>query len=308
MPADPPADPGPLGDVDRGHALRRVLEPAGRYPGYRGDALAVYSGTSAICTSSPSGPTTSRRARHPRPLTHTWSLAIEEQFYLVWPPIVIAIMWCARRRRGLGLAVVLAVSVLGALASAAWMAHLYRAGANVTRIYYGTDTHVESILVGCALAAILTMIKERRGIGALVPLAESRPTQPALGRRGHSGRARALLAMDPAVLFNVFTFQGGFFVGALLTAVILASVACAPNGGLARGSAVRPLTYLGTISYGMYLWYFPIFASHRRQPHRDRRPPPLCTAGRGRHRPRERVVLLDRATGARRHRTALRRA
>ncbi len=234
------------------------VEPAGLYPGFRGDALAVlgyFSNWHFIAI----GANYFQQGAAPSPLTHTWSLAIEEQFYLVWPPIVIAIMWCARRRRGLGLAAVLAVSVLGAVGSAAWMAHLYRAGANVTRIYYGTDTHAQSILVGCALAAILAILKERRGISALVPRAQSPRLHRALGVGGVVAAIGLAWQWTRLSYADAFTFEGGFLVGALLTAAILASVACAPTSALARALSVRPLIFLGTISYGMYLWYFPIF-------------------------------------------------
>src|SRR5690606_3036780 len=85
----------------------------------------------------------------PSPLYHTWSLAIEEQFYLLVPFVVIGCLALGRRR---GLRALLAVGVLGALASAVWMAHLYRGG-DPSRVYYGTDTRAQGLLVGIALAA-----------------------------------------------------------------------------------------------------------------------------------------------------------
>ena len=90
-------------------------------------------------------------------LTHTWSLAIEEQFYLVWPLVVLGVMHFTRSLR-----VLLAVCVVGALASAAEMALLYHPGMNLTRLYYGTDTHAQCMLVGASLAVSLAIFAERR--------------------------------------------------------------------------------------------------------------------------------------------------
>ncbi len=77
----------------------------------------------------------------PSLLTHTWSLAIEEQFYLVWPLVVLGVLHFSRSVR-----VLLGVCVAGALASAAEMALLYHPGMNLTRLYYGTDTHAQCML------------------------------------------------------------------------------------------------------------------------------------------------------------------
>ena len=90
------------------------------------------------------------------PLTHTWSLAVEEQFYLFWPLIVLGVFARWRSTRAL-----LVVCVAGALASAAEMAMLYRPG-DVNRLYYGTDTRAQSIMVGAALAVVLSLWADRR--------------------------------------------------------------------------------------------------------------------------------------------------
>ncbi len=234
------------------------MAPAGQYPGYRQDALAVlgyFSNWHFIAT----GTNYFAASGAPSLLTHTWSLAIEEQFYLVWPLIVIAILSVTRRRQGLGLRVVFGVSLGGALLSAAWMAHLYRTGATSTRLYYGTDTHAESILVGCALAALLTMINRRHGSDSLVPVARSSGVRWILSVGGMVAAVALGWQWSHVGSRGHFIYQGGFLVGALLTAVVLASVSMAPRGPLAVLLSWPALTYLGTISYGMYLWYFPIF-------------------------------------------------
>jgi len=92
-------------------------------------------------------------AAQPSPLSHMWSLAIEEQFYIVWPPVVLVLLHLGRRLRpSRRLLPVLAAAVLGALASAADMRWSFLHGASVTRLYEGTDTRCQDILVGASLA------------------------------------------------------------------------------------------------------------------------------------------------------------
>ena len=95
----------------------------------------------------------------PSPVLHVWSLAVEEQFYLFWPPMVLGVLWIARRRfhaRG-AVAAVGVVALLGAIASAVLMASLYVPGGDPSRVYYGTDTRAQAMLIGAALAVIVTL-------------------------------------------------------------------------------------------------------------------------------------------------------
>ena len=234
------------------------VAPPGQYPGFRNDALSVlgyFSNWHFLST----GVNYFARTAAPSLLTHTWSLAIEEQFYLVWPLMVMAVLWPTRRRRNRGLTLLLCVSLSGTLASCGWMAHLYRAGATQTRLYYGTDTHAQSILVGCALAVVLTMIKERRGLNSFVPVAESAKARWILSIGGVVAALGLAWQWTHVGNSDPFAYQGGYLVGALLAALVLASVSCAPSGPLAAVLSMRWLRYVGTISYGMYLWYFPVF-------------------------------------------------
>ena len=125
------------------------------------------------------------------PLTHTWSLAVEEQFYLVWPLVVLAVLHLGRRLSGAdrGVELLLGVSLVGVVASAAEMALLYHPGANTTRLYFGTDTHAQSILVGAVLACVLTLVQRRRGLAGMAPTAASRPARVALTVLGLAGLA-----------------------------------------------------------------------------------------------------------------------
>ena len=174
----------------------------------------------------------------PSPLLHLWSLAIEEQFYVVWPLVVFGVLFLARGRR-LPLAIVAAV---GAVASAAWMAVLFEPHHDPLRLYYGTDTRAHAFL-----------------IGALAVLA---------ARRWNSERARraAAAASVPAFALLVFAFlrfdsdallyRGGFAAFAVVAAVVV--VAVTQPGPVTRLLDRGPLRLLGRVSYGVYLWHWPV--------------------------------------------------
>ena len=192
---------------------------------------------------------------NPSPLQHTWTLAIEEQFYLVWPLVLLVLVGVFRRRRPAGsdgrsrLVVVACVAVVGAVASALAMAVLTPVGAvSVNRAYYGSDTRAQGLLVGAALAAACLWWG---------------PVRTALGRRlvGLAGLAGAV---GIAVMWRVvpessaLTFHGGFALLAVATAGVIACVTLLSKHPVAGILSVRPLPYLGKISYGMYLWYWPV--------------------------------------------------
>ncbi len=215
----------------------------------------------------------------PSPLAHMWSLAIEEQFYIVWPPVVLVLLRLgAKLRPSRRLWPVLGVAVLGALASALEMRFLFLHGASVTRLYEGTDTRSQDILVGAVLAIALAMWARARH--ALPE--ESRP--PSHRRRGPTLKpiaaweiaspvTRALLQLvgfaalaTGAYLWSRLTgpspwlFEGGFFAFAILVAAVIFCVITAQAALLARALGNRVFRYLGKISYGTYLWHFPLFA------------------------------------------------
>ena len=180
------------------------------------------------------------------PLLHTWTLAIEEQFYVVWPIVVIAILKLTRSTRFL-----FVVAVLGVLASAAEMALLFHLHplADPSRLYYGTDTRAQDILTGAALGIVLFK------------------RSPATSSRGRVGFS--LLALAGAAVFVLewvringsadLTYRGGFLVADVMVALVILGVTMAPAGLPARVLSFRPLTFIGQISYGLYLWHWPIF-------------------------------------------------
>ncbi len=195
----------------------------------------------------------------PSPLQHTWSLAIEEQFYLVWPLVVLAVLGIGRRsRRRAGartdpvrmrrrLGALLGLAVVGAVASAVWMAVLVTPFDTV-RAYYGSDTRAESLLVGAALALAFALWGTPRSRAARGVVS--------LGGLLAVGATVALWMLVPDSAF--LAFHGGFFLAAGATCLIIASVVALPRGPLALGLGVGPVRYLGRISYGMYLWYLPV--------------------------------------------------
>ena len=235
----------------------RFAYPAGLYPNLRmADLSALFyfsnwwqiaaSGNYFVATGAVS------------PLTHTWSLAVEEQFYLVWPLVVVAVLHLGRRfDRGIEL--LLGVSLLGVVASATEMALLYHPGANITRLYFGTDTHAQSILVGAVLACALTLVQRRRGADGMAPTAKTAPAKVALTVVGLAGVGGTLVLTYTLTGTAALAYRGGFLLSALSAAAIILGAVCVAGGPLARVLSVRPMVWMGTVSYGAYLWHFPVF-------------------------------------------------
>jgi peptidoglycan/LPS O-acetylase OafA/YrhL len=220
-----------------------LFAPPGTVGSLRGDGLSTlfyFSNWHQILT----GQSYFAQVSAPSPLLHTWTLAIEEQFYLVWPLAVIGILKLTRSPR-----VLLVVTVLGVLASATEMALLFHPGMDPSRIYYGTDTRAQDILTGAALGILL--LKRPAAAGARA-------------RAGWSWVAVASAAVFVAewarINASVDTpYRGGFLLADVMVALVIAGVTLAPTGVPARVLSVRPLTFVGRISYGLYLWHWPIF-------------------------------------------------
>ena len=176
----------------------------------------------------------------PSPLEHTWSLSIEEQFYLVWPIVVLLVL---RRRTSRS---VLALSLLLAAVSMCSMWWLFRSE-STTRVYLGTDTRMGGILVGAALATVLPLNRAFR--------ARTARRVDALGVVAGLGLCVAWVKLKGE---SPFLYHGGFWLTELC---VLALIGCAVMGNasiVARCLSLRPFRLLGTISYGAYLWHWPI--------------------------------------------------
>ena len=191
------------------------------------------------------------------PLTHTWSLAIEEQFYLVWPFVVLLALRLGRDTVR-GIRILLAISVAGAVGSAVEMAALYRPVGSTTRIYFGTDTHAQSVLVGAALACVLLLAQRRRGLAGMDPTAASRRWRAVATVAGVGGVGGILALSRWVPGTSAVAYRGGFLVAGGCTAAVITAAVVVPRGPLSRLLSVRPAVALGTVSYGVYLWHYPV--------------------------------------------------
>ncbi len=235
----------------------RFAEPAGLYPDFRMSALSAlfyFSNWWQIAASSNYFVATGAVS----PLTHTWSLAVEEQFYLVWPLVTLAVLHLSRTIAR-GVRALLVVSVAGAIASALEMALSYSPTANTTRLYFGTDTHAQSILIGATLACVLTMVQQHRGNQGMAPVATTKAARWALVALGLAGLAGTLTLTYSLQGLDPFDYQGGFTLSALSAAAVIIGAVCVPTGPLARVLSLRVLVWIGTVSYGAYLWHYPVF-------------------------------------------------
>lgn len=225
-------------------AYVRFVAPPGQYLSFKGEALATaFYGSNWWLIGEGSNYFASTGA--PSLLTHTWSLAVEEQFYLAWPVAVVLLLRGSRRRGVDGRRAVLVVSAALALASAAWMAVLHQGGASPSRLYYGTDTHSQCLLVGAALAA------------AWPAPAPGRVRLLAL--TGLIGAAATAAIVLTVAYSDTFAYDGGFLVLAVAVGALIAGVVGAPGSVPARILASWPAVRIGSISYGMYLWFLPVF-------------------------------------------------
>jgi peptidoglycan/LPS O-acetylase OafA/YrhL len=178
------------------------------------------------------------------PFTHIWSLAIEEQFYLIWPLLMILGLPFIKRKRFRVLAV-----LAGVIISAWLMAFLYIPGKDPSRVYYGTDTRAFSLLLG----AILAFVWPSQRLSKTLP----RHASFVLEIVGISGFLLIITLFVITSQFDPFHYQGGMLLLSILTILVVAALAH-PASKLAKWLSVKPLQWMGMRSYGIYLWHYPI--------------------------------------------------
>ncbi len=174
---------------------------------------------------------------------HTWSLAIEEQFYVLWPPVLV---WMLVRRstRFIASALVFVAAVVAVGRAVVWLRF-----ENAEYTYFALHARADALLIGCVAALALTAAST-----AVV--------------RSTASRLAPLAAVCGLVLVVLMTFArttsawvhvGGFLMAAVASVGVILHLAAAPESIVARLLSWRPIAAVGTLSYGLYLWHVPVF-------------------------------------------------
>lgn len=178
----------------------------------------------------------------PPALQHLWSLAVEEQFYLLWPLLMMAVLAVLRRPLHRAL-----MAWLGAIASALLMLAIYVPGKDPSLVYYGTDTHASALMIGAALALtwpLASMAKVTRNWRLDL-----------LGLAGLAVLGWAFWHLSGA---DPLMYPAGLVLAALAAGGVV--LAAAAPGRLASALSFGPLRWIGVRSYAIYLWHWPIIA------------------------------------------------
>jgi peptidoglycan/LPS O-acetylase OafA/YrhL len=182
----------------------------------------------------------------PDDLVHTWSLATEEQFYILWPILLFMFLRISKRRH------FVAMIAIG-MALASWLVRVYLTALEpyVERVYNGLDTRADGLMLGCAIGIVLSsgLLNEKttqrlsQGLTWLAPIATS-----------------VLISLFVSARWSLpIMFYIGFTVVDLFTAILILDIVINPHSMTKKLLANKWLIWIGTISYGLYLWHYPIY-------------------------------------------------
>lgn len=177
----------------------------------------------------------------PSLLTHFWSLAIEEQFYIFWAVVILFFLKIVKSRKAIFLSIIIA-----SIVSAVWMMLLYDPNFDPSRVYYGTDTRIFSLLIGASFAFIA-------------------PQQPITKFKKWTFEIMATIGLAIFLFmiyytnqYDSFVYEGGMALISLSTAGLVLSLTLSPSGIVNKILEWKPLKWIGVRSYGIYLWHYPI--------------------------------------------------
>ncbi len=179
-------------------------------------------------------------------LRHTWSLSIEEQFYLLWPLMLLILSLMVVRRRKIAGWVVFLVFIFAVYRVFIWME-----GNSVPRTYFNVDTRADALLVGCLAGMLFSWgLIPKRGVrilnfGSMLAVL---------------GLGVGLVATDNATTFLYF---GGFTLFAIAAALLILGSLEHPDSIISGAMTQPALVWIGRISYGVYLWHYPVFKAVR---------------------------------------------
>lgn len=181
----------------------------------------------------------------PSPLKHLWFLAVQEQFFFIWSfALIIGLKYFKKRE------MISVIVFIIALCSALLMGIMYNPDLDPSRIYYGTDTRSFELLIGSCLAIVLPMQK---------PLSKKMTTfkRNAIGITGIIALAVFIVSAILVDEFQSFLYRGEMLLLSFNIALLIACI-CQPNCLIGDILSLKPLRWIGTRSYGIYLWHYPI--------------------------------------------------
>ncbi|HEC2149084.1 TPA: acetyltransferase [Staphylococcus delphini] len=179
-----------------------------------------------------------------QPLKHLWSLAIEEQFYLVFPIVLLSLLSFIRRLKSIRIIflILLVISMIT-------MMVLYVPNENVARVYFGTDTRIQTLLMGVLLALVWPPFQLKAKV--------NRKMRMMIDTAGVVGLVILFICFKFVSETNSILYYGGFFLISAVTLLVIAS-SVHPSGYFAKFLGNKVFTFIGSRSYSLYLWHYPI--------------------------------------------------